>query len=166
MQTAYITDKSERARALEVLAKMKDLEAKRKKKMKTVRLDSRTVVSATKAALAEKMEIFRKEEKKVAKVKGKTARSIEASHRRRELIELAFGDCPTMDYQAISKKLREERGMTVKEFQILLKKYVKELKDFYEANKHLRFSKEKGLKAVVPEWAVKLFKERYNMSLI
>lgn len=120
MQSAYITDKAERARALEVLARMKEMEAKRKKKMKTVRLDSRTVVSATKAALAEKMEIFRKEEKKVAKVKGKTARSIEAFHRRRELIELAFGDCPTMGYQAISKKLREERGMTVNQVAALI----------------------------------------------
>ena len=71
------------------------------------------------------------------------------------------------DVEYIQKRFHIEGGETPdKEFQILLKKYVKELKDFYEANKHLRFSKEKGLKAVVPEWAVKLFKDRYNMSLI
>ena len=46
---------SERDRAMQVLARMKALEAKRKKEMQTVMINSRTIISATKTALKEKM---------------------------------------------------------------------------------------------------------------
>lgn len=58
------------------------------------------------------------------------------------------------------------REMTTPEpqFHKLLKKYVKELQDYYNSHK----SKEtmQPLEELVPEWAPQLLKERYNIKFI
>ena len=104
MEIAYTRDVNERNRALESLAKMKELEAKRKKKMKTVRLDTRTVVTATKNALKAKMEQFRKENPISA---GCASRAEKYRKQRREILKECFEEHPTL-FQARPLQDREE----------------------------------------------------------
>ena len=98
----------ERDRAMQVLAQMKALEAKRKKDMQTVMINSKTIISATKTALKEKMAQMRNSSFKPSSdtpVK-------ESKHRkqRREQFWAVFGGADTMVYRELTKKLREDHG--------------------------------------------------------
>ena len=60
-----------------------------------------------------------------------------------------------------------DMGVADGEFATLLRKYIKELQDYYEAHKEERIPDQgKGIKPVVPQWAKDLFLQRYNMKLI
>ncbi len=52
-------------------------------------------------------------------------------------------------------------GVVEPEFHTLLKQYIKELQDYYEAHKD-----GEKLTDRVPEWAPRLLKDRYNMNFI
>lgn len=120
MQTAYITDTAERARALEVLARMKEMEAKRKKKMKTVRLDSRTIVCSTKGMLQERLEKH-KVDNAVVKKKRAPIYNEESRWERREMFESVFGSRESLTRNVISKRLRERYGFTPNKVSRLIK---------------------------------------------
>lgn len=55
-------------------------------------------------------------------------------------------------------------GVVDHQFHILLKKYVKELQDYYKV--HKKKNKMQSLEELVPSWAPQLLKERYNMKFI
>ncbi|MBD5237525.1 MAG: hypothetical protein HDS62_08370 [Bacteroidales bacterium] len=107
MEVAYTRDVTERNRALESLAKMKELEAKRKAKMKTVRLDTRTVVTATKNALKAKMEQFRKENPISA---GCASRAEKYRKQRREILKECFEEHPTLSKPDLYRIVRKVSG--------------------------------------------------------
>lgn len=107
MEVAYTRDVNERNRALESLAKMKELEAKRKAKMKTVRLDTRTVVTATKNALKAKMEQFRKENPISA---GCASRAEKYRKQRREILKECFEEHATLSKPNLYKMVRKVSG--------------------------------------------------------
>lgn len=95
----------ERNRALEALARMKQLEAKRAKKMRSVRLDSRTVVTSTPKRLKEITEDMGT--KRVNTGASPVSRKENARQKLLSFFLELFGDRDTLTYAEIKEKAKE-----------------------------------------------------------
>lgn len=71
------------------------------------------------------------------------------------------------DMEYIQKRFGlHEMGVVEPKFHALLKDYIKELQEYQKVHKNDGYNKQHPYRALAPDWAPELLKERYNMKFI